>query len=185
MGCFLFLSAFAVLASAVANRAIVIGAGAAGLEAARNLEAKGYTVTVLEARARNGGRLYTVNDLGVPIDHGAAWIFSAGANIVSNPFYVEAVASGWPIKETRGPGITNPNFGSPLPNSTLQLADTVAAAVAAYLSKCIVFACLVLVLLWIWVCLWIRCWIGLLFGLLRFFFSKKMVAFPTLLSEPL
>jgi monoamine oxidase len=45
---------------------IVIGAGIAGLAAARDLSIDGYDVLVLEARNRIGGRIRTSRDLGVP-----------------------------------------------------------------------------------------------------------------------
>src|SRR4051812_36173344 len=41
---------------------IVAGAGLAGLAAARDLVALGATVTVLEARSRVGGRVWTIRD---------------------------------------------------------------------------------------------------------------------------
>jgi monoamine oxidase len=53
---------------------IVIGAGIAGLAAARDLSIDGYDVLVLEARNRIGGRIWTSRDLGVPADLGASWI---------------------------------------------------------------------------------------------------------------
>ncbi|TAE13134.1 MAG: FAD-dependent oxidoreductase [Bacteroidetes bacterium] len=54
---------------------IVIGAGMAGLGAARALKSAGFTnITVLEARTRIGGRIWTNKTLGFPVDMGAAWI---------------------------------------------------------------------------------------------------------------
>jgi monoamine oxidase len=61
--------------------ACVVGAGAAGLIAARDLTRAGLTVRVLEARARVGGRAWTdVETLGLPIDRGCAWLHCADRN---------------------------------------------------------------------------------------------------------
>jgi monoamine oxidase len=56
--------------------AVVIGAGAAGLVAARALSRAGRSVVVLEARDRMGGRVYTREDPGlpVPVDLGGEFI---------------------------------------------------------------------------------------------------------------
>jgi monoamine oxidase len=58
------------------NRIIIIGAGAAGLNAARMLSEKKYDVTILEARDRVGGRIHTINDQGfcVATETGAEFI---------------------------------------------------------------------------------------------------------------
>src|SRR6185436_19774436 len=55
---------------------IVVGAGAAGLEAARQLRAHGRSVLVLEARDRIGGRVLTHHDprVPLPIELGAEFI---------------------------------------------------------------------------------------------------------------
>ena len=50
----------AELACDTIPRAVVIGAGLAGLSAARELERRGWEVVVLEARDRVGGRCWTV-----------------------------------------------------------------------------------------------------------------------------
>ncbi|SPM38202.1 Monoamine oxidase [Mycobacterium numidiamassiliense] len=53
---------------------LVVGAGVAGLAAARSLTDAGWPVRVIEARDRIGGRVYTTRDWGVPIEMGASWI---------------------------------------------------------------------------------------------------------------
>ncbi len=53
---------------------VVVGAGVAGLTAARLLAARGERVVVLEARDRVGGRLHTERAGGRVTDRGASWI---------------------------------------------------------------------------------------------------------------
>lgn len=59
---------------------LVIGAGAAGIAAARAARAAGRRVQVLEARPRLGGRALTDGALGVPFDLGATWLHDAARN---------------------------------------------------------------------------------------------------------
>ena len=60
---------------------IVIGAGAAGLAAARRLTAEKLRVLVFEASDRIGGRCATdTTTFGIPFDLGAHWIHNPGAN---------------------------------------------------------------------------------------------------------
>lgn len=61
-------------------RVLVIGAGMAGLTAASRLKAEGADVTVIEARSRLGGRIWTDDSLGLPLDMGAAWIHGSIGN---------------------------------------------------------------------------------------------------------
>lgn len=60
--------------------AVVVGGGIAGLAAAQRLSAKGYTVTLLEASNRVGGRILSDTSFGFPIDMGAAWVHGGDAN---------------------------------------------------------------------------------------------------------
>ena len=62
--------------------ALVIGAGMAGLTAARELVRHGLSVTVVEARSRTGGRVSSVRDFcGEPVEAGAEFIHTADAAI--------------------------------------------------------------------------------------------------------
>jgi monoamine oxidase len=58
----------------------VVGAGAAGLAAAKALRKAGRSFVVLEARARIGGRAFTDDSLGAPFDAGAQYIHWAERN---------------------------------------------------------------------------------------------------------
>jgi monoamine oxidase len=58
---------------------IIIGAGLAGLAAAERLVRAGRAVTILEARNRIGGRVWTVDGGPVPLELGPEWIEGEGA----------------------------------------------------------------------------------------------------------
>jgi len=60
---------------------VIIGAGIAGIEAARTLHDKGISFIVVEANNRIGGRVYTDNDIfGVPFDTHAHWMSNPAGN---------------------------------------------------------------------------------------------------------
>jgi monoamine oxidase len=60
---------------------VIIGAGAAGLGAARALGDSGKSYVVLEAMSRSGGRAWTDTEtFGVPVDWGCHWLHSASIN---------------------------------------------------------------------------------------------------------
>jgi monoamine oxidase len=86
----LFLSGAAALASAPALGAVsasgetdvaIIGAGAAGIAAARKVAAAGRRFALIEASDRVGGRCVTDNRIfGVPFDRGAHWVHMPDIN---------------------------------------------------------------------------------------------------------
>ena len=53
---------------------VVIGAGIAGVTASRDLSVKGYSVALLEARDRVGGRLYTAKGLDGDLELGGGYV---------------------------------------------------------------------------------------------------------------
>lgn len=86
---------------------LILGAGAAGLAAARDLSQAGLRVTVIEARARVGGRILTLHDprAPVPLELGAEFIhgeapetlsaaYAAGLAVLELPDSREIVTSG-------------------------------------------------------------------------------------------
>ncbi len=76
---------------------VVVGAGAAGIAAARRLVEAGRSVILLEASDRVGGRAWTIELAGVPLDLGCGWLHSAERN----PLVAVGQATGFTI--VRGP----------------------------------------------------------------------------------
>jgi hypothetical protein len=62
---------------------LVIGAGISGLAAAKKLKDKGFTVIVLEAQEKIGGRLRTDRSMGIAFDEGASWIHGPNGNPIT------------------------------------------------------------------------------------------------------
>lgn len=74
---------------------VVVGAGVAGLGAAKTLMAAGVECVVVEATGRIGGRARTsTREFGVPFDVGCAWLHAADRN----PFFPDAQAAGWTLQ---------------------------------------------------------------------------------------
>jgi monoamine oxidase len=71
---------------------VIVGAGSAGLGAAKALQAAGRSFHVVEALDRIGGRAWTTTDrFGIPFDIGCAWLHAADRN----PYFPEAREAGW------------------------------------------------------------------------------------------
>jgi monoamine oxidase len=83
------------MAAGAMTDTVVIGAGVAGLTAARLLQAAGRSVVVLEARERIGGRLHTDRSDGHVTDLGASWIHG----VADNPLAEATSAFGMPTVE--------------------------------------------------------------------------------------
>jgi monoamine oxidase len=74
----------------------IIGAGAAGVAAARVLAEAGRRVALFEASSRIGGRAHSVDVHGMPLDLGCGWLHSAERN----PWTTLAEASGFTVDRT-------------------------------------------------------------------------------------
>jgi len=70
---------------------VVIGAGAAGIAAARRLLRPGLSILVLEARDRIGGRAWTVRAEGEGLDMGCGWLHSADDNVLAGRVEAEGL----------------------------------------------------------------------------------------------
>lgn len=78
--------------------AVVVGAGVAGLFAARELQRAGRTVVVLEATSRIGGRVLTDDRWGRPIELGATWLHGTRGHLLRK--LVDRTGGAWtPIDE--------------------------------------------------------------------------------------
>ena len=78
---------------------IIIGAGAAGLAAGRELARLGARFAILEARPRLGGRAFAQESGGYAVDLGAGWLHSADGN----PFVAVADELGIPLDRSKAP----------------------------------------------------------------------------------
>ena len=94
---------------------IVVGAGVAGLACASELARVGIDVVVLEARARIGGRVWSDERLGFPIDMGASLIMGHE----SNPLTRLARAAGAELAPIDSDGIAVFHAGRRVPEPEL------------------------------------------------------------------
>ena len=114
-------------------RVVVVGAGMAGLGAARALHDLGYHVTVVEGRDRRGGRTFTDDSLGLPLDLGASWIHGVDGNPLSALADELGVARGpatdWDNEIEHAPD------GAELTDALYAAADEALDAVLAYAAE--------------------------------------------------
>jgi monoamine oxidase len=73
---------------------VIIGAGAAGVGAARRLASEPLSILLIEASARVGGRAWTQTIAGTPLDLGCGWLHSGERN----PWTAIAEASGFAVE---------------------------------------------------------------------------------------
>ncbi|KAG2324759.1 hypothetical protein Bca52824_007487 [Brassica carinata] len=78
---------------------IVIGAGMAGIAAARTLQDASFQVVLLESRDRIGGRVHTDYSFGFPVDLGASWLHGV---CKENPLAAVIGRLGLPLYRTSG-----------------------------------------------------------------------------------
>lgn len=71
---------------------VIVGAGAAGIAAARRLKDRGRSVLLIEAMTRVGGRAHTVMVGSLPLDLGCGWLHSAERNPLASLAEAEGVA---------------------------------------------------------------------------------------------
>ena len=88
-----------------ATRVLIIGAGIAGLEAARLLQRNGIKTLVLEGRNRTGGRLWSIRSKsGLMLDYGASYIHGINGSIPSglltNPIWELTQEAKIPTRKT-------------------------------------------------------------------------------------
>jgi monoamine oxidase len=131
--------AIAQLAPAPSTRTqvVVVGAGVAGLAAARDLTAAGLSVIVVEARARIGGRILTDRSRpDRPLDLGASWIHDYDGNPITalaKEVGARIVVTNYDDQVVFGPG------GKRLPASVrkayLRRYDALLAALAALIRE--------------------------------------------------
>jgi monoamine oxidase len=66
------------------KKILIIGAGMAGLAAARYFDDRGVSSTIIESQNRVGGRIKTDYSGSIPFDLGASWIHGPSGNPISN-----------------------------------------------------------------------------------------------------
>src|SRR4051812_39228243 len=109
----------------------IVGAGSAGIAAAKRVAAAGRSFVVLEARSRIGGRAHTDASLGVPFDAGAEYIHWAERN----PWKRIADDLGVPLDDQETPGaFLSYRAGQPIPEAERARRRAAFGAIAGVIS---------------------------------------------------
>lgn len=111
---------------------IVIGAGFAGLTAARELNHRGRSVLVLEARDRIGGRTWVDHRMGLDLEMGGTWVHWVQPHVWAEITRYDIEISQSPVADTaywhvggqRRQGTADELFGLLDPGMVAMLADT-------------------------------------------------------------
>jgi monoamine oxidase len=116
-------------------RAVVVGAGMAGIAAAQRLRREGAEVVVLEASSHVGGRAATNRSLGGPVHLGAAWLHGDRGNPIADAAVragVRASPSHWGDRTTYvlGRGALDPVTAQRIAAERQQVDDGIDAAQA-------------------------------------------------------
>ena len=114
------------------KKVVVVGAGLAGLGAARVLREAGCRVVVVEARDRLGGRVHTVERFGTRVDLGASWIHDSRGNPLTE---VARKAGLETIPTAYGSVSLRRRSGEPIPSRSLTRATAAWDAMRAELYR--------------------------------------------------
>ncbi|KAI0540591.1 hypothetical protein GGR58DRAFT_460227 [Xylaria digitata] len=93
----------------------IVGAGVSGLRCADILLSHGFSVTIIEARNRLGGRICQSNELGYTVDIGPNWIHTWDSGEV-HPIWKLALETGTPLHHWNERQLIYNSAGVPLPD---------------------------------------------------------------------
>src|ERR1700722_8341682 len=95
---------------------LIIGAGAAGLTALRELDRAGLSVRCIEAQQRIGGRIFTVRDAlsSAPVELGAEFVHGRPREVwdIAKRTGLQVVERGWNAIQMNGGKLVQDEMGS-------------------------------------------------------------------------
>lgn len=99
---------------------VIVGAGIAGLAAAKRLKEAGFAVQILEAQSQIGGRIRTDRSTGIAFDEGASWIHGPNGNPLTK---IASEAGATSIITQDDEVVVFNEQGVPYPDSVLSAAE--------------------------------------------------------------